>query len=154
MLVSGVDYPMFIVTTAAEEERSGCLVGFVTQASIDPPRLLVMLSVENHTYRVARHATALAVHFLRTDNHRLAEIFGEESGDWADKFGQCDWSEGPDGVPVLAGTRGWVAGRVLERFPAGDHVGHLLETVDTGLGTEGPPLTFQAVRDMSPGHPA
>src|SRR5215208_7631728 len=34
-IVAQLDYPMFIVTAAAGEERGGCLVGFATQASID-----------------------------------------------------------------------------------------------------------------------
>jgi flavin reductase (DIM6/NTAB) family NADH-FMN oxidoreductase RutF len=33
-----IDYPMWIVTAAARGERSGCLVGFATQCSIEPVR--------------------------------------------------------------------------------------------------------------------
>jgi flavin reductase (DIM6/NTAB) family NADH-FMN oxidoreductase RutF len=51
-LVGDLDYPMFIVTACADGERSGCLIGFATQASIDPPRFLVGLSHKNRTYRV------------------------------------------------------------------------------------------------------
>ncbi len=32
-LVGSMDYPMFVVTVNAGGERSGCLVGFVTQCS-------------------------------------------------------------------------------------------------------------------------
>jgi flavin reductase (DIM6/NTAB) family NADH-FMN oxidoreductase RutF len=151
-LVSNLDYPMFIVTTAADGEASGCLVGFVGQASIDPPRLLVMISKANHTYDVALRAEVLVVHFLTTDNHDLATLFGEKTGDTTDKFTQCKWQSGPDGVPILDGVGGWVAGRVLERFDAGDHVGHLLETIDAKANQLSPALTFSDVRDMEPGH--
>jgi flavin reductase (DIM6/NTAB) family NADH-FMN oxidoreductase RutF len=48
-LVGDLHYPMFIVTACAEGERSGCLIGFATQASIDPPRFLVGLSHQNRT---------------------------------------------------------------------------------------------------------
>ena len=34
-LVGDLDYPMFIVTACADGERSGCLIGFATQASIE-----------------------------------------------------------------------------------------------------------------------
>jgi flavin reductase (DIM6/NTAB) family NADH-FMN oxidoreductase RutF len=153
-LVSGIDYPMFIVTTSAEGEHAGCLVGFVTQASVNPPRLLVMLSKQNDTLRVASAATSLVAHFLTADNHDLATLFGEESGAWTDKFTQCAWSDGPAGTRVLAGVRGWVAGRIIERFDGGDHVGHLLEPTAAEVTGDGRPLTFQAVRDMDPGHPA
>ena len=43
-LMSVLDYPMLIVTARAGDERDGCLVGFATQASIDPPRFLVGIS--------------------------------------------------------------------------------------------------------------
>jgi flavin reductase (DIM6/NTAB) family NADH-FMN oxidoreductase RutF len=154
-LVSGIDYPMFIVTAAAGGERSGCLVGFATQASIDPPRLLVMISKANHTFGVAVEAEQLVVHFLHEGNRAVSELFGEETGDEIDKFERCEW-ESVEGVdpPVLVGTRGWVAGTVIERFDAGDHVGHLLQVGRARVDIDEPQLTFQMVRDMTPGHPA
>ncbi len=52
-LAGSMDYPMFLVTVSAGRDRSGCLVGFVTQCSISPPRLMVCLSKKNHTFQVA-----------------------------------------------------------------------------------------------------
>ncbi|MGH2689045.1 MAG: flavin reductase [Actinomycetota bacterium] len=46
-----VDVAMYIVTVASASGPSGCLVGFSTQCSIKPPRLLVCLSEKDHTYR-------------------------------------------------------------------------------------------------------
>jgi flavin reductase (DIM6/NTAB) family NADH-FMN oxidoreductase RutF len=40
-IMGSLDYPMLVVTAAAAGERAGCLVGFATQASIDPARFLV-----------------------------------------------------------------------------------------------------------------
>lgn len=48
-LIGSLDYPMFIVTTAAGDDVAGCLVGFATQTSIDPPLVLVCLSRANRT---------------------------------------------------------------------------------------------------------
>ena len=153
-LVADLDYPMYVVTAADGTDRAGCLVGFVTQASIDPPRLLVLLSKANDTLRVASVTDVLAVHYLDQSNHDLAALFGEESGDWTDKFARCEWRAGPSGVPVLVGVRGWIAGRVLDRLDAGDHVAHLLEPIDAEGGESGRPLTLRQVRDLDAGHPA
>ncbi|HWE54146.1 MAG TPA: flavin reductase family protein [Acidimicrobiales bacterium] len=152
-LVSELDYPMFIVTATAGE-RSGCLVGFASQASIEPPRFVVLLSKLNHTCGVAARADALAVHFLTRDDRELANLFGEETGDRIDKFARCRWEPGPFGTTVLPDTKGWIAGRVRERVDAGDHVVHLIDTEVTHLNRSGRPLSFQDVRDMKPGHPA
>ena len=43
-IVGDLEYPMFIVTARAGDERLGCLVGFATQTSIDPPRFAACLS--------------------------------------------------------------------------------------------------------------
>lgn len=147
-----LDAPMYVVTTAGGGERSGCLVGFATQTSIDPPRFLACLSVRNHTYRVAQQASVLAVHVLGRNQHALASLFGEETGDEVDKLAGCDWQEGPDGVPLLAGC-GHLVGRILERIPLGDHVGHLLEPI-SARGTHGPLLRLSDVLDLEPGHEA
>lgn len=152
--VEGLDYPMFVVTTAYDGHRAGCLVGFTTQAGIDPPRMLVCLSVKNHTYRVAQDAGHLAVHVLDPGQGDLAELFGSSTGDDVDKFARCRWSTGPDGVPLLDDCRRRIVGRILERHPFGDHAGFLLEPVDIDVAGTGAGLSFEDVEDMEPGHPA
>ncbi|PZR51735.1 hypothetical protein DNL40_15160 [Xylanimonas oleitrophica] len=162
--VDGLDYPLFVVTAHDGDERDGCLVGFATQTSIDPPRLLVCLSVANRTTRVAAGSPVLAVHVLGERDHPLAALFGGETGDETDKLARCDWRPGPHGVPLLADAPRLVVGRVLERIPLGDHVGHLLEPVsvrrdagtgdDDGEGGGTAPLTLADVDDVEPGHAA
>jgi flavin reductase (DIM6/NTAB) family NADH-FMN oxidoreductase RutF len=153
-LIGRLDHPMFIVTTVAGDgERSGCLVGFSTQTSIDPQRFLACISDKNHTYRVARTATHMAVHLVPEDRMDLAELFGGETGDVEDKFAETDWHDGPDGLPLLDGCPTWFAGRILERLPLGDHVGHLLEPSDgNDAGEDG--LGFLRAMKIEPGHEA
>ena len=90
-----------VVTVHHDSRRAGCLVGFSTQCSIHPPRMLVCLSRANHTYEVAVGADLLAVHVLGEDDGKgIAELFGGTTGDEVDKFEQCDWVAGPGGVPL------------------------------------------------------
>ena len=155
-VVALLDYPMFVVTTRVGDERAGCLVGFSSQVSINPPRYLVGLSQRNHTYRVAeRGATHLGVHLLGKEHLELARLFGGETGDRVDKFGRCRWSDGPQGLPILDDAAAWFAGRILDRFDLGDHIGHLIEPI-AGAAPErfGDLVTFADVKDLEPGHEA
>jgi flavin reductase (DIM6/NTAB) family NADH-FMN oxidoreductase RutF len=152
--VAGLDYPMFVVTAAAQDRRAGCLVGFTTQVSIDPPRLLVCLSERNHTFGVARDARLLAVHVLEPDQHDLAELFGSSTGDEVDKFARCDWQPGPEGLPLLDACPRRLVGRVLDRLPFGDHAGFVLQPLSDHDGPAEQGLTYQQVRDLDPGHEA
>jgi len=153
-LAARTDTPMAIVTALAPDgQRSGCLVGFWTQCSIHPPRVLALISKTNHTFGVAMDSPVLAVHWLGADNRDLAELFGGTSGDSVDKFDHCPWHPGPGDVPVLDGVKGWVAGRLVGRFDAGDHVGFVVGA-DAGAAEErsAGDLGFLAVKDLEPGH--
>lgn len=148
------DSPMCIVTASADGERSGCLVGFNTQASINPRRFMPLISKKNHTYGVARRALVLAVHVLHPSDREMSERFGELTGDEVDKFAGLEVLEGPGQVPVIAGLD-WFAGRVLEQIDLGDHVGFLLAPHDgSALRADEGQLGLQAVLDMEPGHEA
>ncbi len=154
-LVSLLDYPVFVVTTAAGDQLAGCLVGFTSQTSINPPRFLVGMSRKNHTFSVAMKADHLAVHLLPRDELELAELFGGQTGDDTDKFAKCRWHLSPEGVPILDATPAWFVGKITRRFDLGDHVGHLLEPVSGSAPDElGEVITFSDVDHVEAGHEA
>jgi flavin reductase (DIM6/NTAB) family NADH-FMN oxidoreductase RutF len=153
-IAGSLDYPMLVVTATAAGERAGCLVGFSTQASIDPPRFLVCVSDKNRTVRVARRAQALAVHVLPAQAEDLARLFGGQTGDEIDKFTRCRWHAGPRGLPILDECPRWFVGDVIERRALGDHTGFLLEPF--AAHDDGPRslLAYSRIKDLDPGHEA
>ena len=155
-IVGRLDYPMFIVTTAAGGERAGCLVGFAAQGSIDPPRFVVGVSDKNRTCRVLSGAEAMAVHLVPADGEEIARLFGGSTGDEVDKFERCSWRPGPQGLPLLDDCPSWFAGRILERVRLGDHVGHLIEAFAAEDPEDAPRdwFPFSRAKKIDPGHEA
>jgi flavin reductase (DIM6/NTAB) family NADH-FMN oxidoreductase RutF len=153
-LVADLEYPMFIVTARAGDEPLGCLVGFATQTSIDPPRFAVCLSHANRTYRLGREAEHLGVHCVPAHAADLAELFGGQTGDDVDKFARAAWHEGPEGVPLLDECPNRFVGRVLWRADAGDHDAFLLEPIAAERGTAEGEFTFHRAKRIDPGHDA
>lgn len=157
-IVAALNYPVFVVTTREDRdggELSGCLVGFASQTSINPPRFLVGLSKKNRTFRIAQDSTHLVVHVLPRKHMATAELFGGATGDDTDKFSQCGWDAGPMGLPILRDAEAWFVGRIVERFNVGDHVAHLLEPTHgdaSNMSTDW--VRFGDVRDIEPGHEA
>jgi len=152
-IVAELDSPTYVVTTAAGDERDGCLVGFASQCSIQPPRFGVWLSKENRTYRIALSAATLVVHLLRQGDQDLARLFGALTGDQVDKLKGVEWRPGPDGCPVLARCD-WFAGSIVERVDTGDHVAFVLAPsggVCERSGTR--QLGMQEIGDIEAGHP-
>lgn len=151
-LTGSFDPALVIVTTALDGERAGCLVGFHTQSSMDPPRYCVWLSKANHTARVAQRASHLAVHAVPVGQLALVQRFGSETGDAVDKFAGLTVRDGPGGVPLLAACP---AGVVLRRCSlldeGGDHLCITGEVVDAWSAAFDP-VRQSRVADLEPGH--
>ncbi len=154
-LVAAADGALVVVTATADGERDGCLVGFHSQASIDPLRYAVWLSKANRTYRLARVASHLAVHFLTVDDADVAEHFATTTGDTVDKFAGWAWTPGPGGVALLDRLGNRIVGRrrtVMD--DGGDHVAVVVEPEAVTFTGEFSPLRLAAARHWRPGHPA
>lgn len=166
MLVSGqataldaffdrVDYPFYVVTVRdTDEQMGGCLAGFVTQCSIDPPQFIVCISKINHTMRVATRSAAMAIHLLGDDQIDMARLFGEETGDSTDKFSRCDWRRGTSGAPLLVESAAALEGAILGHFSVGDHEAFVFRATRSVAGTHDGLLTYRNAPPIEAGHPA
>jgi flavin reductase (DIM6/NTAB) family NADH-FMN oxidoreductase RutF len=82
-------------------------------------------------------------------------LFGGETGDAVDKFAECAWSEGTDGVPLLDGvTTRFVGHKVAVHDFGGDHVCVVLEPISVEVGPMADVIRLTDERDLDPGHPA
>jgi flavin reductase (DIM6/NTAB) family NADH-FMN oxidoreductase RutF len=150
------DVPLTIVTTVAGGKRSGCVVGYWTRSSIDPPRFLVCISRQNHTFGFAMTAEEIALHLVPAKAVDIVRLFGSETGDEIDKFAHCEWREGPGGLPILGACPTHAVCKVLDRIDAGDHVALLVDPVTVTAGPEEAVFTqrMAAEHHIVPGHPA
>jgi flavin reductase (DIM6/NTAB) family NADH-FMN oxidoreductase RutF len=153
-ITGDADYPLYVVTTTDGNEMSGCLVGFVTQSSIEPVRFIICISKVNHTFAVALRSQGLALHLLGSDQRPLASLFGETSGDHVDKFAEPVWSTAVTGAPVLAECAAWIDGSIVEHRDAGDHEAFLVAVVAGGSGPHDGRLMLSDVPDFDAGHGA
>jgi flavin reductase (DIM6/NTAB) family NADH-FMN oxidoreductase RutF len=152
-IMSSLDNPLIVVTTAEGHERAGCLVGFHAQSSINPDRYAVWLSKANYTYRVGLRATHLAIHFLTAADLPLAERFGTLTGDRTDKFAGLRVSPGAGGVPVLEDCpHRLIVRRVVLLDEGGDHVCVTGEPLAAESSGPFEPLRLSQARHLKPGH--
>jgi flavin reductase (DIM6/NTAB) family NADH-FMN oxidoreductase RutF len=150
-----IDYPYYVVTVRSPDaEMSGCLAGFVTQCSIDPPNFLVCVSKVNHTFGVAERSSGMGLHLLGEDQVDFARLFGEETGDLVDKFASVDWRLGSTGAPLLVEAAVSLEGQILGHFSVGDHEAFLMRAVRSVAGDHPGLLMFRNAPPLHPGHPA
>jgi flavin reductase (DIM6/NTAB) family NADH-FMN oxidoreductase RutF len=130
-LLDRLDTSACVVTTAYEGRPAGCIVTYVTAASITAarPRLVVLTSHENLTHELLEQSRVLAVHPVARGQEEWVRRFGFLSGRDADKFEGVAWEAGRTGAPLLAEALGFLEGRVLASMDCGDHTARLVEPV-------------------------
>ena len=76
-LMADLDQPSYVVTAADGDERAGCLVGFATQCSIEPPRFAV--TTATMYFPTAAGRARVCMPCVRGEGHRLRHrVLGPE----------------------------------------------------------------------------
>ena len=128
-----------IVTAAGPDGPAGATANAVTSLSLDPPLMLACLDRGSRTLEVVRQAGAFGVSVLSASQEPLARGFASKASH-AEKFHQVPIAV-HQGVPFLGGAIAWVACRLLEVQPGGDHEIAIGEVLELG-GDGGTPLVW------------
>lgn len=129
-LLNKLPYGLYVLTSAAGEERGGMLVTWVMQASFDPPLVAVAMQNTAHTYGVVKQSGTFALSLMADEQRKQAGAFGQEHAKVGDKLAKFANQPGPaTGSPVLSDAIGFLECRVRSWLPGGDHDIALAEIV-------------------------
>ena len=135
-----VDREVWVITAAHAERRGGLVATWVSSASIDPARpvLLIGLAPNHFTAHLVQNSRAFAAHLLRSSQAQLAWNFARHSGRDGDKLAGLEYSPGVTGAPVLADCLASFECRVFARFDAGDRLFFWGDVIDGHPSDAGP----------------
>jgi 3-hydroxy-9,10-secoandrosta-1,3,5(10)-triene-9,17-dione monooxygenase reductase component len=128
-----------VVTSFAPDGPSGMTANAVTSLSLDPPLMIVCFAHTARTLSAVEHSQRFGIHFLARDQGGVAARFASKLPE-AEKFEGLEWQERA-GVPMLAGSLGWLACELRSLGPGGDHLVGVGEVVDLSRA-HGEPLVF------------
>jgi flavin reductase (DIM6/NTAB) family NADH-FMN oxidoreductase RutF len=138
-------YGLYAVTAAHDGERGIFTANWLSQASFEPP--LVMLSVENDssTLPLIRASRRFAICPLAEGQKELAGALGRPRVRAGDKFATLDLAvvATGSGVPALADSLGYVVCAVHDEVPAGDSVVFIAEVIEARVFADSPPLEMR-----------
>jgi 3-hydroxy-9,10-secoandrosta-1,3,5(10)-triene-9,17-dione monooxygenase reductase component len=123
-----------------EGRRVGLTANSFASLSLAPPLVLWSLRHQSASLPAFKGARAFAVNVLSVHQVDLSRRFASRE---VDKFAQGAWSQGLDGVPVLAGCAAVFECETASTQAAGDHelfIGRVRRLVEAPI----PPLVFQA----------
>jgi flavin reductase (DIM6/NTAB) family NADH-FMN oxidoreductase RutF len=117
--------PEVYVISASDGERDGAMVAtWVMPATLAPdhPRALVALSKASFTLELIRRSGRFVIQLLADTQIDLVPRLGGRSGRDGDKLKGVKLDRTDEGVPILEGTCGFAACRLVDAFDTGDRL--------------------------------
>jgi flavin reductase (DIM6/NTAB) family NADH-FMN oxidoreductase RutF len=135
-------YGLYAITVAEDGFYNAFTANWLSQASFEPP--LLMLSVENdsRSISVIRRTRVFVVNVFATGHRELAGQLGRSHFRNPQKLEGLKYRLGTNGCPVLLDTLGWLECRVKGEIEAGDSTVFIAEIAEAGELNEGVPLTM------------
>lgn len=98
-----MNYGLYIVSTKSGDQTAGCVVNTLTQATVQPARLLVTIHKDNQTERLIEESGVFAaVALAQSAQMELIGDFGFRCSRDLDKFANWAHTEDENAVPYLS----------------------------------------------------
>lgn len=128
-----------VITTRQDDQTPrGFTANSFTSVSLDPPLLLVCLAKSAHSCATFAAAPYFGVNILAENQKAVSGLFASRA---PDKFGQCAWTAGFAGVPLIDGAIAQFCCRREKLVDAGDHL-VLIGRIEAVATAEGNPLGY------------
>ena len=137
-----IPYGLFVVTASHGGEISGACINWVTQASFQPPLVVLGLKNDSHTLAHVKAGGAFAVNVLATGQKDLAYSFFKPTTVDGNKLSGYEFETGGTGAPLLLDAPAWCECKLAEVVEGGDHTVVVAEVVEAGVRRESAPLTL------------
>jgi flavin reductase (DIM6/NTAB) family NADH-FMN oxidoreductase RutF len=133
--VSGVT---IVTARDAADVDHGMTASAFCSVSLDPPLVLVSIAHDATLHPVLLERDELAVSILTASQEAIARRFAEKLDN---RFDGVGFTRGVSGAPLIDGALAVIEGRVVHRYPGGDHTVFVAEVL-AASATMDEPLVY------------
>lgn len=127
-------YGLYIATTGSGEDVAAGTVNWVSQASFQPPLVMVAVKADSHLGHLIEETHTFALNVLGADQKTVAQDFFRPSQREGQTLNGHAFEPGPKTQsPLLTELPAWVECRVTGTQAGGDHTVYVAEVVDAGV---------------------
>ncbi len=147
-----IPYGLYVLTGRTEDGRAAAAtVNWVTQASFQPPLVVVGVKADSGAHSIIGEAGAFALNVLGKDQAATAYAFFKPVEPEGDTIGGERFTPGATGAPLIESCPAYVECKLVEVIERGDHSIFVGEVVGAGVrgAIEGrPDDATLALRDL------
>src|SRR2546422_4622212 len=129
-----IPYGLYVLTAAHADGRvAAATVNWVTQASFEPPLVVVGVKADSHAHPLIKETKAFALNILGKGQGPLAFTFFKPAQKEGDKISGEPFRAGTTGAPILQNAPAYVECRLVDTIERGDHSIFVGEVVEAGV---------------------
>ena len=129
-----IPYGLYVLTGEAKDGRvAAATVNWVTQASFEPPLVVVGVKADSSAHAIIRESGAFGLNVLGREQQSMAFAFFKPVEREGNTISGQPVRAGGLGAPILENAPAWVECRLVESIEKGDHSVFLGEVVDAGV---------------------
>jgi flavin reductase (DIM6/NTAB) family NADH-FMN oxidoreductase RutF len=134
LALRSINYGLYVLTSADGDELAAAGVNWLSQASFDPPLVMVAVKADNDSHSVIQRTGAFAVNVLADDQLEIGSAFFRTTVVEGDTMNGYRFERAPEtGAPLLVDLPYWFEARVTDTVPRGDHTIFVGEVVGAGV---------------------
>jgi flavin reductase (DIM6/NTAB) family NADH-FMN oxidoreductase RutF len=128
-----IPYGLYVLTAEADGKVAAATVNWVTQASFQPPLVVVAVKTDSGAHDIIKRSKAFALNVLTKGQNGLAFNFFKSHERDGDSIGGEKFTAGTTGAPILANAAAFVELKLVDTVEKGDHSVFVGEVVEAGL---------------------
>lgn len=132
-----IPYGLYVLTAQGKDgSRTAATVNWVTQASFEPPLVVVGVKADSHAKTVIGSSGSFVLNVLGKSQQGIAYEFFKSVESDEKQIGGQPYRLGTTGSPILEVTPAFVECRVVETIERGDHAIVVGEVVEAGVAQQ------------------
>ena len=131
-----INYGLYVLTTKHGDEIAAGTVNWLSQASFEPPLVMVGIKKDSSLHDIIKKGSNFAVHILGKDQKDFASNFFRPSRVEGNTISGALYEEGKTGVPILLDPPAFFECKVIDSVEIGDHTIFVSEVVEAGVRRE------------------
>ncbi|MCC6380937.1 MAG: flavin reductase family protein [Dehalococcoidia bacterium] len=137
-----IPYGLYVLGVGKDERATASTVNWVTQASFQPPLVVVGVKDGSVTLDRLKENGSFAVSVLGTGQKETAFAFFKHVAPEAGKLGGYDYETQSTGAPILVDAPAWFECDLVTTVEEGDHAIVVGRVVEAGVRQEAKALTL------------
>lgn len=132
-----IPYGLYVLTAESKSGKvAAASVNWVTQASFEPPLLVVGVKADSMAHSAIKESGAFALNILGKGQNDIAFTFFKSLEREGMSIGGQEFHEGETGSPIFENAPAFIECRLVETVEKGDHSVFVGEVVNAGVNQE------------------